>query len=510
MKVWPIVWLGGGFKDFSFSPLAGEMIQFDVEFDGTEVPQYSWPATGPTAVRESLSFQLNRFWDPFKPSEFPQSYTSKLDAAEVLASGFPYAPYDQPLLVRNWLSKCARALEAEKSAAASRILGIDKKGQFVMSIDNQMRSLAVVAFLAVADHTWLDSMDPHQLLLCGALEPEEIFVKPEMHGRKKVESKRWRAIWHCSAQAELSTRLLHDIQNKTEISAYQCGLTHSKEFPTFGSPGMGRHDAGIQEVVEAIKRLRGPECAEIGTADASGWDTSVTRSLWICDGYRCALLGESAGLGRSHSWAQLNLSLILSAHVVSVDGYLYDVARFGIMSSGNPSTSASNSFMRQLVHALGFRVENEEITLANIKLSLTMGDDLMGQGRMSDAVIHSFKTRGALIDDAAIVEDLSSISFTSHLFSLDGTAVFDNGKKMLARLCFLNQKLTCEQAAGILFAVRHTPELKAQILELFDLVLDDYTRSNVASFADEGRIDPTTVFWTWIWLIFFRGVETTN
>ena len=65
---------------------------------------------------------------------------------------------------------------------------------------------------------------------------------------------------------------------------------------------------------------------------------------------------------------------------------------------------------------------------------------------------------------------------------------------MLARLCFLNQKLTCEQAAGILFAVRHTPELKAQILELFDLVLDEYTRSNVASFADEGRIDPTTVF----------------
>ena len=180
--------------------------------------------------------------------------------------------------------------------------------------------------------------------------------------------------------------------------------------------------------------------------------------------------------------------------MVSVDGYLYDVARFGIMSSGNPSTSASNSFMRQLVHALGFRIENEEITLANIKLSLTMGDDLMGQGRMSDAAIHSFKTRGALIDDAAIVEDLSSISFTSHLFSLDGTAVFDNGKKMLARLCFLNQKLTCEQAAGILFAVRHTPELKAQILELFDLVLDEYTRSNVASFADEGRIDPTTVF----------------
>ena len=133
------------------------------------------------------------------------------------------------------------------------------------------------------------------------------------------------------------------------------------------------------------------------------------------------------------------------------------------MSSGNPSTSASNSFMRQVVHAMGFRRNNEPVTLATIRLSLTMGDDLVGQGRMTQEVIDSFSSRGALIDDAEIVEDLTRVSFTSHYYD---TGTFGNGEKLLARLCFLNEKLTCEQAAGILFAVRHTPELKAQVLEL--------------------------------------------
>lgn len=263
----------------------------DVKPDGTEEPKYAWPAMGPSAVRDSLSYQPNRFWNPKDKSTVPSSYTENLDVVETLTDGFPYAPHDKPLLVKDWLAKCARAIEAEKSTAASRILGVDKKGMFSMSKENQLRFLAVVAFLAVADHTWLDSLDPRQLLLCGVLEIEEVFIKPEMHPVKKVRTKRWRAIWHCSAQAELTVRLLHDSQNKVEIAAYQQNKTHSSEFPTFGScPGMGHHDEGIQEIVAALRRLRDMG-DPIRTADASGWDTSVTRSLWILDGYRRGLLG---------------------------------------------------------------------------------------------------------------------------------------------------------------------------------------------------------------------------
>ena len=232
------------------------------------------------------------------------------------------------------------APEAEKSAAASRILGVEKKGQFALSRDNQLRSLAVVACLAVAEHCWMDALDPIDLLKCGVLEPEEVFIKPDMHAAKKVKTKRRRAIWHCSAQAELTTRLLHDGQNKAEISAFQSGMTHSKDYPTFGScPGMGHHDDGIVGIVEALKRLHS-KSLPLSTADASGWDTSVTRSLWLLEGYRRGVLGEQGGLSRAYGKAQLNLSIVLSAHMLSIDGYLYQVHRFGIMSSRNPSTSA--------------------------------------------------------------------------------------------------------------------------------------------------------------------------
>ena len=38
-KKWPATYLGGGFKDFLFLPLPGEMIQFDQYFsDGLKTP----------------------------------------------------------------------------------------------------------------------------------------------------------------------------------------------------------------------------------------------------------------------------------------------------------------------------------------------------------------------------------------------------------------------------------------------------------------------------------------
>lgn len=98
-----------------------------VSENGVEEPKYAWPAMGPSAVRDSLSYQLNRFWNPKDKSTFPKSYTEQLDVVETLTDGFPYAPHENPMLVRNWLAKCAKALEAEKSTAASRILGVDKK-----------------------------------------------------------------------------------------------------------------------------------------------------------------------------------------------------------------------------------------------------------------------------------------------------------------------------------------------------------------------------------------------
>ena len=126
-----------------------------------------WPAKGPSAVRESLSYQLMSFWNPRKLYEHPKFYTQHLDVATTLAEGFRYLSYEDDVLVSKWLGSCAAALEAGKSAAASRILGVDKKGQFVMSRDKQLRSSLLSCNLAVASHWWLASLDPVDLLRTG-------------------------------------------------------------------------------------------------------------------------------------------------------------------------------------------------------------------------------------------------------------------------------------------------------------------------------------------------------
>lgn len=107
------------------------------------------------------------FWNPRKLYEHPKFYTQHLDVATTLAEGFRYLSYEDDVLVSKWLGSCAAALEADKSAAASRILGVDKKGQFVMSRDKQLRSSLLSCNLAVASHWWLASLDPVDLLRTG-------------------------------------------------------------------------------------------------------------------------------------------------------------------------------------------------------------------------------------------------------------------------------------------------------------------------------------------------------
>ena len=113
-----------------------------------------------------------------------------------------------------------------------------------------------MAWFGIVDESFIGSLTPKQLWAAGVLHAEDLFIKPEMHPRNKTDDKRWRNIWNCSAQQELTMRLFHDRQNKVKISAYQAGLTHSADCPTFGScPGIGHHDEGISAMCDAMKRL---------------------------------------------------------------------------------------------------------------------------------------------------------------------------------------------------------------------------------------------------------------
>lgn len=132
---------------------------------------------------------------------------------------------------------------------------------------------------------------------------------------------------------------------------------------------------------------------------------------------------------------------------------------------------------------MGFRRNNEPVTLATIRLFLTMGDDLVGQGRMTQEVIDSFSSRGALIDDAEIVEDLTRVSTTMILGLLVTARSYLLGCASSMRSSLASKPPGSSLPSGTPLSSKH--KFLSSAVE---------SRSRVEDFALEGRIDPTTVF----------------
>ena len=163
--------------------------------------------------------------------------------------------------------------------------------------------------------------------------------------------------------------------------------------------------------------------------------------------------------------------------------------------------------MRQILHAESRRIsdltsrgpwylnEDAELTQQTIYLSLAMGDDLYGQGTMRKSDCQAARELGALIDDELLnLGDSNEVDFTSDKFRvLEGTATFENGRKLVARLCLVSDKLTVDQAAGILFAVTHTPQLKAQVMSILSQTLSASDISEAESLLLREVFDPKTV-----------------
>lgn len=259
-------------------------------------------------------------------------------------------------------------------------------------------------------------------------------------------------------------RFFHNAQNKLEIELYQCGETHSNSFPYFGAcVGMGHHDDGIFELKNAMRNMLGGEGRPHNgvSTDPSGWDISVTRALWMADAYRRADAARFGYFPYGWCYGLMNMGLISSAHVIVIGKEMFELCWFGVMPSGIPSTSSSNSFKRGFIHS-----EAVWATEERVGKSLNMGDDNHAKDETQPEFQTIWRDLGVIIEDSGETLGLNeSISFTSHLYDLEtGVATFDNGPKILLRLAYAgHNKLTKDQATGIRFAVRHTPGLRERV-----------------------------------------------
>lgn len=447
-------------------------------------------ARGPQAEHDSLTHQFDT------KAAHPRKEEIDEEMLRAFTAGQPAPVFNHRETCKEFFTRVFRSMDPSTGAAWSKADGASNKGDWISDRRNLVATYMRVALLICYDHDTIKKWSPLDLFEAGILIPEEVFTKPEVHKRKKSDAGRWRVIWFASAAADALIRAFHHDQNKVEVALYQDGQTHSKPFPTFGScSGMGHHDEGLSDMCTAMDNMlvaNGERAREHNgvSQDAKSWDILVTRALWMTDAWRRHALALEGGAPEGFAYALLNLGLVLSAHLIVVDGEVFEVAFFGIMASGIPSTSASNSFMRCFLHSYAF-----QILLGVFGLSLSMGDDNHGRDPVTDEHKKVWADLGHIIEDSGKLIPLGEpVSFTSHAYNIDEcTATFDNGDKLLLRLALESSlPLTKDQATGIRFAVRHTPVLK-------DFV-DDFVREHNSSWlsvdvtSGDIRFDPKTVF----------------
>lgn len=453
-------------------------------FDGLHAafPHWNWdfpnnqargvmPPTGPQDIADSLNAQLKDRSGllGFDPRTVP-----------ALAEGYPAHVWEGDETIRACIRRHFEALALEKGVGWHLRPGIKTKRDYVECIESTPATIVKLLLLLTTSVDLTTHTAPWDLYQAGLIMPEVLKIKNEAHSRAKADLKRWRLIWQTCITQEVLARLIQGDQNQAEIGAYQVGYTHSEDFPTFGNAaGMGHDDKSLEDTCDALRRLLGEDagCA----ADRKAWDMSITRHGWMADGHLRAILARAGGAPPKFVEAQFKLCALLSAHVVQVGKYLYQIDIFGIVGSGILSTASSNGHINQIV-TLDFGVSQLDPMILVVYelirpfLSLVMGDDsVMRTCPLDvDAFIAHHARRGIEVTGAekntkpSPISDLTKIPLTSHDYNLTPgaypAAVFTNVEKLSWRLA---SKLAVirEQALGVLFAVRHSPHL-AEVREM--------------------------------------------
>jgi len=195
-------------------------------------------------------------------------------------------------------------------------------------------------------------MTPIELVNTGYCDPVRVFVKNELHKRKKIQEKRFRLIWAVSVVDNMVERVLIGPSNEHDIANF---------WDVPGKSGMDlMSDSVNANLVEKVKSW-GRDAAH---SDMSGWDMSVQWWMIISEAWTRA---ENLGLKEqdwarraifNRAWCVANSVLILS------DGNMYAQTNPGMQKSGSYNTSCGNSRMRAM---LSYYV--------GAKNCITMGDD---------------------------------------------------------------------------------------------------------------------------------------
>lgn len=236
------------------------------------------------------------------------------------------------------------------------------------------------------------AMSPVQLVQEGLVDPVKVFIKSEPHKRAKLDAGKLRIISNVSIVDQIIERLLFSKQNKKEIIQW-------RNCPS--KPGMGLHDAGLQELYAEVTQAQAK--AQLVETDVSGWDWSVPAWLLQFDADCRVML---YGAPPSSALAKL---IQFRAHAISnkvfalSDGTLYQQCVPGVQASGSYNTSSTNSRMRV---SLAWMV--------GASWAIAMGDDDVEDE--VDGAADKYRAMGFTIKDYKLLPGLGQFEFCSTEF----------------------------------------------------------------------------------------------
>jgi hypothetical protein len=249
--------------------------------------------------------------------------------------------------------------------------------------------------------------------------------------------------------------VVHKTQNKADIEAYHVGDLNSQ------TVGMGHHDEGIERLGKTLDAVSFGNTEKIYCSDASGWDVSVSRdAIYFDTERRIGCFTEYDEASAELLWLEAACN---TAHILVIGGLLYALTVFGVTASGITSTSAQNSPIRAIM-----------LLLCGAWAVATQGDDEFHTGSILQWLLDQTGciTKGEMHESGPN----GPVEFTSHILEkVDGewVAKFGNVYKMLAHLD-LRRTPGCppqpEMVAGMRFALRHTPEADALLLQFIELM----------------------------------------
>jgi len=443
------------------------------------VSQYVWPPDGVDGCIDSLKSQALEMTVTTDMSlvESGEDIGTCPVAAKLVEIYEEYPAVEPPLLVsssdetplradfsdkacqdyNDFLDQIYNSFDGERSAGWSScyIKGVKK----VWLQDPNKR--LILSELATCRHILryvaspvMGFMRPMEMVAFGLKDPAILFTKKEAHSATKALEKTWRQIWACSLLDSVVQLMTHFGQNKADIAAFAEGSLKSQAI------GMGHHDEGISHFGKLLDWLG--STGKVRDRDARGWDLSVPRDGIVLDAerrmYNLALSPEDEHLRPMMNRLLFAQAMASSAHVACIGGNLYECMKFGVTASGDVSTSAQNSPIRQA-----------QVRLADALRAISLGDDLLFTGAIRQALLDSFGVRTKVLADEQDKPPEGPHDFTSHRWrKINGVweAEFLNLPKMIAHADFRAKidkatglkVLDRDAVAGMLFALRHSPE----------------------------------------------------